>query len=215
MSSNLAPRLASSLKWTDLPGEFTRKIRTVFDNQFKTQAISGEFLVEGRIYPEEAVLRVGYLEKGRLKQINFEASMDLVKNKETSKDSAASEETEGQTLDRLYTCIDALGSLMEEYFQVGDESEMDIPLRWRPYEFEGATVYLQHSTVNTRLEEEADRILGLLEKQLIHEDSSTEDALGNAEVDSELAFEVQKLIREGKHPLQSQEDPDADPEKLN
>ncbi|MES2857441.1 MAG: hypothetical protein V4692_16335 [Bdellovibrionota bacterium] len=202
------PRLPSSLKWTEIPKEFLAKVVTVFNNQFVAEAKDGEFIADGRIYPEEVVLRVGFLEKGRIKQINFEASMDI-RGLSPETALAADEEAElkaeqSKTMDRLFTCLDALGSLMEEYFQIGDVEEMDVPLRWKESEFEGETVYLQYSTVNTQLEAEADRILGLLADDLVQESAATEDALAGAEIDSELAEEIQKLIRAGKHPLQQQ-----------
>jgi hypothetical protein len=223
--SRFVPRLSSSTKWTEVPEEFLLKVRTVFNNQFKTEAAAGEFIANGHIYPQEIALRVGYLENGRLKQINFEASMDLkplpgstgagatsdgasMKGPATISDipnyidadieDRAAEET-GSTIDRLYVCIDALGSLMEEYFQTGDVGAMDVPLRWKSYEFEGEEVFLQYSTVNTRLEEEADRLLGLLGDDLVREENSSEDAMAGAEVDSELAEDIQKAIRNGTY----------------
>ncbi|HVK60039.1 MAG TPA: hypothetical protein VM432_00765 [Bdellovibrionales bacterium] len=214
--SQFNPRLPSSTKWTDVPAEFLAKVVTVFVNQFDIEAANGEFIADGRIYPEEVVLRVGYLEKGRLKQVNFEASMDikgLAPEKSLAADAeAVSAEEKSDTMDRLFTCIDAIGSMMEEYFEVGDEEELDVPLYWKEFEFEGETVFLQHSTANTRLEDEADRILGLLAEDLVRENQESEDALVKAEIDSELAAEVQKLIREGKHPLQQG---DKDSEDLN
>lgn len=200
----MTPRLSSSKSWTDLPAEFTAKVQTVFLNQFKHEAAQGEFLIEGRIYPEEIVLRAGYLEKGRLKQINFEASMDRPKAQPTDD---SSEQT--STMDRLYICIDVLGSLMEEYFEMDAEDEIDLPLRWRAYDFDNETVYLQHSTENTRLEEEADRLLGVSDKTLIHEEAPSEDALANAEIDTELAQEIQKLIRAGKYPKTTDSDDES------
>lgn len=202
MSANLTPRLSTSTQWTDLPPEFLTKVKTVFTSQFEHEAAHGEFLVEGRVYPQEIVMRAGYLESGRLKQINFEASMDLPKPEERAEGALDEESAEEKsaTMSRLYTCLDALGSLMEEYFQVGDESEMDVPLRWKPYDFEGDVVFLQHSTVNTRLEEEANRLLGLGDDKLFHEEEKSEDALVNADVDTDLAMEVQKAIRSGTYP---------------
>lgn len=213
MNSSLMPRLATSKKWTNLPLEFTEKVQIVFAEEFEPEAASGEFLVEGRIYPEEVVIRVGYLEKGRLKQVNFEASMDLPKRESDSviRDESELGEDGSKTMERLYICIDAVGSLLEEYFDLdADEGEeLDVPYRWKAYRFEGETVYLQHSTVNSRLEAEADRLLGLGDPNLVQDPGETDDALGKAEVDSELAFEVQKAIRTGKFKPTS---PDADPE---
>lgn len=215
-SINLVPRLASSRKWTGLPTEFLLNLQNVFKEEFKHEAQHGDFLFEGRIYPEELILRVGYLEKGRLKQVNFEASIDLPKPEERtaenlSKETESSESKESTVMQRLYSCVDALGSLMEEYFEIGDDNEMDIPEKWSPFDFEGETVYLQRSSYNTKLEEEADRLLGLLDKRLVHEESPSEDALENAEINSELAFKIQKAIRSGKYPRR-EEDPTSDQE---
>lgn len=232
--SHFNPRLSTSTKWTEIPEEFLGKVRAVFQNQFKTQAAVGEFLVDGQIYSEEVVLRVGYVEQGRLKQINFEASMDLkgvapkafeasetditadgetlaqafTDRKTAGAGFDADEEAEAageQTtlMDRLFSCIDVLGSLMEEYFEGGEDvDKIDIPLHWKGYEFEGETIYLQYSTVNTKLEEEANRLLGLIGDALVNERAGDEDALTAAQVDSELAFEIQKAIRNGTYRLE-------------
>lgn len=160
--SSLKPRHAASKSWTPLPEDFAAKIKTVFNQQFQKESATGEFLLEGRIYPDEILLRMGYLELGRLRQINFEASMDVPLVQETIDEESAEGDEESLTITRLYTSIDALGSLMEEYFQKGDLEEMDVPRSWRPFDFEGETVYLQYSTVNSKLEAEADRLLGLL-----------------------------------------------------
>lgn len=231
-------RLASSTKWTEVPEDFLAKVRTVFTNQFKAETELGEFIADGHIYPQEIILRVGYLENGRLKQVNFEASMDLkltpaaqesgVKNSpamngpstisdiprflgaaDAAFDNGFGEaggvfadsqaETAKTTVDRLYVCIDALGSLMEEYFKTGSVDEMDVPLSWKMYEFEEEEVFLQYSTVNTRLEEEANRLLGLIGDDLFNDGEFNEDALANAEIDSELAADVQKAIRNGTY----------------
>lgn len=250
--SRFNPRLITSTKWTEIPEEFLAKVLTVFNNQFKKEVETGEFLAEGHIYPQELVLRVGYLEAGRLKQINFEASIDLKPVAEKPAGSSmqgpatisdiptfpgagvddafgdeggvfADSQAEALsdptgTMASLYTCIDVLGSLMEEYFQKGDVGEVDVTLHWKAYDFEDDVVYLQYSTVNTRLEEEADRILGLLGEDLVFEGDPSEDALANADVDSELAAEVQRMIREGKyrpnHPGVDQDfDSDSESEK--
>ena len=103
-------------------------------------------------------------------------------------------------MDRLFSCIDILGSLMEEYFaSEADIDQVDIPLHWKCYAFEGEKIYLQYSTINTKLEEEANRLLGLLGDSLVNERTADEDAMAAAQVDSDLAFEIQKAIREGTY----------------
>lgn len=226
------PRLSSSTKWTEVPEEFLAKVRTVFKNQFKKQATEGEFIADGQVYPEEVLLRVGFVENGRLKQVNFEASMDIrpasLSAFEGSEDdimadgerlgnftsNRAGYESTGEfadqeaekagsaaTLtDRLFSCIDILGSLLEEYFEAEQNIDaVDIPLQWKGYEFEGEQIYLQYSTVNTKLEEEANRLLGLLGDALVNERDTNEDAMIAAQVDSDLAFEIQKAIRAGTY----------------
>lgn len=182
----MQPRLASSKKWTPFPTEFSEKIVKVFSDNFKIEAEAGEFLVEGRIYPEEVLVRVGYLESGRLRQINFEASVDYDKVK-------------ANATEKIYLAVDAVGSFMEQYFDDPDEAEEGFPLQWHGFETDKNVVYLQFSTVNSKLEEEADRLLGLSEKALVHEDvgEENEDALANAVIDNELAAQIQKEIRKG------------------
>lgn len=208
---SLTPRLVTSRHWTDLPADFRKKVEEVFAEQFDLEAQQGEFLVDGRIYNEEMLVRIGYLEHGRLRQINFEASIDLPKRKAKDQDEeeGKASESESKIMESLYICIDALGSLMEEYFELGEDEELDIPLHWRPFEFEEETIYLQHSTVNTRLEDEADRILGVGDRRLFNEETEDEDALNKADVDSELALAVQKAIREGKIPQKGPEEAES------
>lgn len=181
------PRLPTSIKWTELPSEFANKVRKVFADNFKTEAAAGRFIVEGRIYPEEIVIRIGYLENGRLKQVNFEASSAYSKEKANS-------------FDKLYLCVDAIASMMEEAFASETDEDLDFPLHWREYDFEGQPVFLQHSTVNSELEAEADRILGESSEGLLKEmiiDDESKDAMDAAVVDTDLAKEIQKRIRAG------------------
>jgi hypothetical protein len=181
----MIPRLPTSKKWTTLPLEFAQKVRGVFAQNFKAEAEVGEFHVEGRIYASEVLVRIGYLENGRLRQMNFEASADFSAEAVNA-------------VEKIYLCVDAIASLMEEAFQKQAlEEDFDFPLHWRPYDFENSKVYLQYSTINTQLEAEADRLLGLLDEALVQEEQSSEDALAQAVIDTELAKEIQKRIRAG------------------
>jgi hypothetical protein len=181
----MTPRLPTSTKWTTLPLEFTQKVQTVFAQNFKSEAELGDFLVEGRIYAAEVLVRIGYLEKGRLRQMNFEASADFSAEAVNA-------------VEKIYLCVDAIASQMEEAFQKQAlEEDFDFPLHWRKSDFEGGPVYLQYSTTNTQLEAEADRLLGLLDEALVQEDENSEDALAKAVIDTELAQQIQKRIRSG------------------
>jgi len=170
----MKPRNYSKLPWTGLPEEFAFKILSALEKEFPEQAKTGEFIVEGKIFEGEIIMRIGFLERGRIRQMNFEASFDYDSKKDN-------------LLDHLYTCIDCLGVWMHETFKRGKEDEdLDLPLLWRPMSFQGQTIYLQFSHVNSRLEQEADRLLGLSSEELFNEPTQAEDAFDLAVVDPDL-----------------------------
>ncbi|MEN0057245.1 MAG: hypothetical protein AAGB31_00295 [Bdellovibrio sp.] len=176
----MTPRLKSSKKWTAFPKEYLDQIHTVFRENFSSQLENAELIVEGRIYSEEITLRVGYLEKGRLSQANFEVSMNYSQEQQDA-------------VDRIHNCLDAAASMMMEYFE--NEGEVDFPYLWKEYPFQGHKLFLQFSTENSSLEAEANRLLGLDENTLlheeedtmVHEDEESEDALARAEISEELS----------------------------
>lgn len=161
------PRLKSSKKWTTFPKEYLSQIEEVFSQGFKEKLQGSKLIVEGRIYTEEIVLRVGVLEKGRIRQANFEVSCQFSPK-------------EKDAVDRIYDCIDAAASMMAEYFE--SDGEAEFPFVWKEYEFNGRALFLQHSTVNTSLEAEADALLGETDSDLVVEEvtDETEDALDRA-----------------------------------
>ncbi|WP_295900790.1 hypothetical protein [uncultured Bdellovibrio sp.] len=167
------PRLKSSKKWTAFPKEYSDQIQAVFKENFAQYLEEGELIIEGRIYTEEIMLRVGYLEKGRLAQANFEVSMNY------SQDDA-------DAVKRIHNCVDAAASMMMEYFE--NDGEVDFPYTWKEYPFQGKKLYLQFSTENSSLEAQANKLLGVDEESLYHdEDESDEDALSRAEQSEELS----------------------------
>ncbi|MFS4460002.1 hypothetical protein [Bdellovibrio sp. HCB2-146] len=166
------PRLKSSKKWTAFPKEYSEQIQTVFTENFAEHFDDAELIVEGRIYQQEILLRVGFHQKGRLAQANFEVSMDYSQDKQ---DAVA----------RIHNCIDAAASMMMEYFE--NDGDVDFPYTWKEFPFQGQKLYLQYSTENSNLEAEANRLLGLEEGAMILEDAEDEDALSRAEQDEELS----------------------------
>jgi hypothetical protein len=161
----MKPRLPSSKKWTAFPKEYVTQIEQVFNQAFAAQLTTGKLIIEGHIYPEEITLRVGYLEKGRLTQANFEISMNYSREKQDA-------------VDRIHNCIDAAASMMNEYFE--SAGDVDFPRAWKEYDFSGVPIFVQYSTVNTELENQADQLLGLDEANLVKEELAGEDALGHA-----------------------------------
>ena len=154
----MTPRLTTSKKWTAFPPDFVAQIRDAFTETFAKELTRGELLIEGRIYPTEILMRVGFLEKNRLQQNNFEISVEYKKD---------------QAVERIQDAIDAAASMMADFFE--SSGEVEFPLTWKEYDFENQKVFCQYSTINTKLEEEADRLLGLHEESLIKEDENAED----------------------------------------
>lgn len=207
----MTPRLKNSKKWTAFPPDLTTQIGNSFQLQFKKESKRGSFKVEGRIFPAEILLRVGYLEKGRLKQSNLEISVDF-----TSKDDVVS---------KIHLCVDALGSLFFDYFEALNPAEansdeildgnldetsndetlekdlldptlspgLDLPAAWKAFPFLNETVYLQYSTVNSDLEAEADRLLGLQANSLLQEVTEDEDEDADTDTDTEDLEEPSEL----------------------
>ncbi len=164
----MSPRRASSKKWTTFPPEFIDQVNSVFKETFVKNLADSTLIVDGRIYPEELVLRVGVREKGRLKQSNFEVSTDY-------------EADVPESLDRIHCLVDVAASMMLEYFE--SEGEAEFPFVWKEYPYKGKPLYLQINAENTELEEQANAILGLTAEELLNEVPISEDALDRAEQD--------------------------------
>lgn len=167
----MQPRLKTSKKWTAFPQEYQAQIETVFKENFSVQLGQNKLVIEGRIYPEEVMLRVGINEKGRLTQANFEVSMNYDPKKKDA-------------VDRIHNCIDAAASMMLEHFETDGEAEF--PRIWQEYPFQDQKIYLQYTTENTDLEAQANALLGEDEASLVIEEE-TEDALSRAHIDEDLS----------------------------
>lgn len=166
----MVPRLNSSKKWTALPPELVEQVRTVFEEAFEKQKMQGAFKVEGRIYSHELLFRVGFAEAGRLKQANFEVSIDFNPAKQNA-------------LELIHLAIDCAASMLEEHFS-NEEAFEEMPTAWKPVEIEGRRLHVQVSTVNSTLEAEADRLLG----------ESGEDALVVGDDGEEVEEAVKKML---------------------
>lgn len=163
----MTPRRPDSKKWSSLPEELLQQIQQVFAENFAEASKKGQIMAEGRIYPTELMLRVGYLEKGRLAQANFEVSLDYNRNKEN-------------VMRLILLAVDCAASMMMDYLAEGESADedqvADLPRTWMPFDVEGRTIYLQFTTENPSLEAEADRLLGEAgEKQLVHGANDEED----------------------------------------
>lgn len=158
------PRYKISLKWTAFPQEFSEQIRLIFVQNFekqlgKTMSLS----IDGRIYQKEITLRVGLHSKGELKHFNFEASVDLPAN-------AAGNET--KIFETISVAVDALASLVAEYFE--NDQDIELPYTWAETTFEGKKVWIQHSKENPDLEAEANKLLGLADDDSVLKNAESE-----------------------------------------
>lgn len=162
----MKPRLKTSKKWTTFPTDYISQIEDVFKQAFGEKLRAFKMLIEGRIYTDEILLRVGLLEKGRLMQANFEVSMPYSRAKQDAQD-------------RIHNCIDAAASMMNEWLESG--GEVDFPRTWKEFEFEKNSLFVQYTTENTELEAQADALLGTEAPELLNEEEEVEDALEVAE----------------------------------
>jgi hypothetical protein len=154
-------RLKSSKKWTAFPQEYADQIQSVFTENFAEPLKDSKLIIEGRIYPQEILLRVGVNKNGELKQANFEVSMDYSQEKQDA-------------VERIHNCIDAAASMMMEYFE--SEGEVEFPRTWHEYPFQGKSVYLQFTTENSDLEAQANVLLGEAgDDALVHEEESDDE----------------------------------------
>lgn len=167
------PRLKSSKKWTSFPKEYSDQILTVFKENFAQYLDNGDLIIEGRIYPEEIMLRVGYLEEGRLAQANFEISMNY-------------SQEDQDAVKTIHLCVDAAASMMMEYLE--NDGEVDFPYTWKEFPFKNKKLFLQFNTENSSLEAEANKLLGMADDTLLQEIAENdEDALSRAELSEELS----------------------------
>jgi hypothetical protein len=162
----MSPRRPSSKKWTAFPKEFSDNVHAVFKDSFGAKIGDATLILDGRIYPEELALRVGIREKGRLKQANFETSVDYEADKP-------------ETLDRIHDLVDVCASMMMEYLET--DGEVEFPFAWKEYPFKGKSIYLQYNGENSELEEQANALLGISGEALLHEEPASQDALDRAE----------------------------------
>lgn len=140
------PRKKESKKWSALPPELIKQIKDVFEENFSPDLEGKTLKVEGRIYPTEILLRIGINTKGELRYHNFEVSVDHSQEKQ-------------DTVQKINIAVDAIASLMADYFE--NDEEHELPLSWHSYPFEKHTIWLQYTSTNSDLEAQANKLLGI------------------------------------------------------
>lgn len=144
----MQPRLKTSKKWSAIPKELSTQIKDVFKQSFKPHIGTGTVLADGRIYPSEILMSVGYKPKTGLRQFNWDISIEYKRDKDN-------------VMKLLTLAVDVAGSLFEQFFTA--ENDHDFPRLWAEVDFEGKKVFVQYQTANAELEAEANKILGIKE----------------------------------------------------
>jgi len=157
----MEPRLKNSKKWTALPEEFLKQVQSVFNESFAKEIGKGTIEVQGKIFPEEILVRVSYKAPKALKQKGFDISVAYKVPKDN-------------VLKLLHLAVDAGASLMEQMFASEDETEFAV--LWEEVQFENRTIYVRFNTANNKLESEANRLLGLAEGEDLAEGDWDDDA---------------------------------------
>lgn len=168
----MEPRKSRSAKWTELPKDYVKQVTNALRESFADEIKSGKFVVEGRIYSDELLVRMGFLEKGRIRQRNFEMSLDYRAGKD-------------DTLKLLNLAVDVGATMLEEMFSA--TSDQDFPRLWQPYEVEGRNVYVQFSAENSELDKAADELLGKDDASLVKDAPDVDE-------DEEVLKKLQKQI---------------------
>ena len=150
----MEPRLKTSNQWSFFPNDITELLKSLITQQFSNKLPQGEFIVEGKIYPEEIQLRLGHVAEGNIGQNNFEGSMEYKPGGE-------------KVLDVIQHLYEATLSMMDDFVK---NPEADLPILWKECKINSKTVFLQHSKVNSSLEAQADQLLGIDQQSLIHKD---------------------------------------------
>lgn len=168
------PRKKESKKWTAIPSEFLNQIKTVFEENFQGHLTNKTVKVLGRIYPTEIVLRIGINQKGELRYNNFEVSIDHSQIKQ-------------DTVPQIHLAVDALASLILDYFE--NEENHELPYVWQEHPFENQKIWLQYTSENPDLEAEANRLLGLQEGALLNDEGLNDDDIDIDQLEEQLSSE--------------------------
>jgi hypothetical protein len=129
-----------------IPKDFLDLIQSSFNEKYAQFLKDKRLIVEGSIYPEEITILVGFQNKGdKLRQVNFECSMDYQPNENPG------------VVDKIHLGIDAIDAMMMEYVEA--DGDIAMPTNWAEFDFEKQKIYLKFSTVNTELERQTQEFL--------------------------------------------------------
>lgn len=170
----MEPRLKSSTQWSPFPKELCQLATEALTERFAEEydLADGEFVVEGRIYQSEIIGRVGLNFKKQLKQPNFEISFEYDAEKD-------------KPLERIQMSMDVVEHLWQELLEE-DFEDHDLSKEWQTLPHEKMMYFYKYSTVNTKLETEADKWLEEYEKKLVYQSENHTVIEPTVEPDSSL-----------------------------
>lgn len=169
----MEPRLKTSQQWTPYPSELCEQTVAVLSERFVEEygLDNAEFIAEGRIYNNEIIGRYGLRFADQLKQYNFEISMDY-------------DGENDKVLTMIQESMDVIEHLFTEFLEDGcDDSELTD--RWQLMQYEKRPYSYRYTTVNTKLEQEADQWLSQYEKKLVYDSPAESEETTTENADSE------------------------------
>lgn len=169
----MEPRLKSSTQWSPFPEELCEQAISALSERFADEydLEKANFVVEGRIYQQEIVGRYGLRVDGQLKQHNFEVSFEYNSEKEKAHD-------------RIQASMDVVEHLWTELLE-DDLEDSDLDKKWQTMPHQKKMYFFRYSTVNSSLEEEADRLLAEYEKKLVYQSEGHVDLTDAGEEDGD------------------------------
>lgn len=168
----IEPKNTNNQAFTKLPSELLETIVEVFTEHFDEQAQEGKFISFGQVHAGEILLRLGYIKNQSITQINFDTSNEV-------------SGSEAQIIASLEEMVSATKELFLDYFK--NKNLEHFSYHWNPLTAskKSGQVYYKMDSTNTRLEEEANALLGEL---------PSEESEGLIKGPMEDSEEIEKIV---------------------
>ncbi len=140
----ITPKNKRNTAYTPLPTELLTAIKNNFKEDFEKHGNKGSFFTFGRVYQGEIILRIGYVKKNSLMQINFDTSIQTINSKLS-------------VIESLESLVFSTKELFIDYFKNNNLEHFSY--HWNLINEKSNVFYKFHST-NTELELQANILLG-------------------------------------------------------
>lgn len=139
----IQPKNTNNKTYANLPNEVTKAVEEELSEVFEGPAAKGDFLCQIRVYRTEMVLRVGYIKKNEIKQVNFDLSKEVIPEKP-------------EPVKTLELLVAASKELFHGYFK--NERIEDFSPLWA--DLSDSKISYRYDGTNTELESKANELLG-------------------------------------------------------